>query len=174
MSAEISKNGANDGSPKIAPCLWFDSQSEDAAKFYVSIFKNSQIDSVSNYGEASAAASGQPEGSVMWVTFTIAGQQFTALNGGKSFQISPAISFVLYCDTQDEIDFYWDKLSAGGQPIECGWVTDKFGVSWQVVPRALNKLWQEGNAKKLENLMRALMTMKNLDQQVLLDAYEQG
>ena len=122
---------------KITPNLWFDNQAEEAPNFYVSIFNNSQIGSITRYGEAGADISGKPKGSVMTVTFQIEGQEFTALNGGPQFKFTEAISLLVNCETQQEVDQLWEKLSAGGEPGPCGWLKDKYGVSWQVVPRIL-------------------------------------
>ena len=135
---------------KISPCLWFDSQAEDAAKFYVGVFKNSQIGRISRYGEAGEEIHGRKPGTVMTVEFVLEGQQFTGLNGGPHFKFSEAISFQVACKTQDEIDFYWDKLGAGGDPKarQCGWLKDKFGLSWQIVPEALADLMTSGTAEQ--------------------------
>ena len=119
---------------KITPCLWFDSQAEEAANFYVSIFKNSKIGNITRYGEAGAKVSGRPKGSVMTVTFEIEGQDFMALNGGPHFKFSEAISFMVNCETQEEIDEMWEKLSDGGEKGQCGWLKDKYGLSWQIAP----------------------------------------
>src|SRR5881409_3852826 len=122
---------------KISPFLWFDHQAEDAVNFYVSIFKNSKIGSVTRYAEEAAKASGRPKGSVMTVAFELNGQEFVALNGGPIFKFTEAISFVVNCETQAEVDHFWEKLSGGGQEVQCGWLKDRFGVSWQVVPTVL-------------------------------------
>ena len=159
---------------KIAPCLWFDSNAEEAVQFYTSIFKNSRILHVARYGEAGAEASGQPEGTVMTVTFELEGQQFMALNGGPVFTFSPAISFMVSCETQEEIDTFWDRLSAGGEPRECGWLKDKYGVSWQVVPSVLSEMLQDKDTEKTERVIAALMQMKKLDANILKQAYAYG
>jgi predicted 3-demethylubiquinone-9 3-methyltransferase (glyoxalase superfamily) len=159
---------------KINPCLWFDSQAEEAAKFYVSIFKNSKILHIAHYGSEAAKISGKPEGSVLTVAFQIEGQDFMALNGGPLFAFSPAISFMTNCDTQEEIDALWAKLTEGGQESQCGWLTDKFGVSWQIVPTMFGKLMQQGDAKKSESMMTALLQMRKLDINGLKTAYDQG
>ncbi len=125
---------------KITPFLWFDHQAEEAANFYVSIFKSAKINIITRYGKAGFDVHGRPEGSVMTVEFELNGQVFTALNGGPHFRFNEAISFVVGCDTQEEIDYYWEKLSAGGQESQCGWLKDKYGVSWQIVPNDLKKL----------------------------------
>ena len=151
---------------KITPFLWFDSQAEDAANFYVSVFKNSKVKAVSRYGDAGPG----PKGSVMTVAFELNGQDFTALNAGPQFKFSPAISFVVNCETQEEVDHYWEKLSAGGRTDQCGWLTDKFGLSWQVVPTILGKLMSSGDARKGERVMKALLQMKELDVAALQQA----
>ena len=151
----------------ITPCLWFDSQAEEAALFYTSIFKNSGIDAISRYGKEGFEHHGQPEGKVLTVAFHINGQAFTALNGGPVFKINEAISFQVMCDTQDEIDFYWEKLTEGGQEIQCGWLKDKFGVSWQIVPSILPQLMT--NPEKAGKVTTAYMQMKKFDIQTLLN-----
>lgn len=144
---------------KITPFLWFDNQAEDAAKFYVSVFKDSKMGQVSRYGEGMPG----PAGSVMTAGFEIEGQAFIALNGGPVFKFTEAVSFVVNCDTQKEIDHYWDKLTAGGgKEVQCGWLKDKFGLSWQIVPSALPEL-----VKKSDKVMQALLHMKKLDISVL-------
>ena len=157
---------------KIAPFLWFDDQAEEAAKFYTSIFKRSKIVSVARYGEAGAQASGRPKGTVMTVTFQLEGQEFVALNGGPQFTFTEAISFVVNCRTQREIDELWRKLSEGGEEVQCGWLKDKYGVSWQIVPAVLSKMLQDHNAEKREQVMRALLQMKKLDLEQLQRAYK--
>ena len=153
---------------KITPFLWFDNQAEDAAQFYSSIFKNSKILNVSRYGDAGPG----PKGSVMVVSFQLEGQQFTALNGGPRFKFSEAFSFVVSCENQQEIDNYWNKLTAaGGQESQCGWLKDKFGFSWQIVPAALGQL-MSGDAKKANRVMQALLQMKKLDIATLEEAAE--
>src|SRR5262245_19111060 len=151
--------------PKIAPCLWFDDRAEEAARFYVGIFKNSKILDVSRYSEAGYEVHGRPAGSVMTVSFELDGQRFTALNGGPLFKFSEAISFQISCETQEEVDHYWSKLSAGGDPNaqQCGWLKDKFGLSWQVVPTALPKLLMDPDATKSKRAMDAMLQMKKLD-----------
>lgn len=159
------------GIQKISPFLWFDDNAEEAAKFYTSIFKNSRITDVARYGEAGAKASGRQMGSVMTVSFELEGQKFMALNGGPVFKFSPAISFAVTCDTQDEVDHFWEKLSDGGQEVQCGWLTDRYGVSWQIVPKALIEMLQDGDAKKSERVMEAMLQMKKLEIQGLRNAY---
>lgn len=144
---------------KITPFLWYESQAEEAANFYVSIFKNSKVVNITRYEEASAKASGQPAGTVMTVDFQLDGQSFVALNGGPHCKLNEAVSFVINCATQEEIDYFWEKLTAdGGQEVECGWLKDRFGLSWQVVPVELT-----GLIKKSDKVMTALMQMKKLD-----------
>jgi predicted 3-demethylubiquinone-9 3-methyltransferase (glyoxalase superfamily) len=157
---------------KITPFLWFDNQAEEAMNFYVSIFKNSKVLSVQRYGKESAQASGRPEGSAMTASFLIEGQEFVALNGGPVFKISPAISFVVNCETQAEVDEYWKKLTAGGEEVQCGWLTDKFGVSWQIVPTALSKLLGHPDPAKSGRVMQAMLQMKKIDIAKLQRAYD--
>ncbi|MHB8845012.1 MAG: VOC family protein [Nitrospirota bacterium] len=159
------------GKKQVVPCLWFDSKAEEAAKFYVSTIKNSKMGNITRYGEAAAKASGQPAGSVLTVTFTINGQEFLAMNGGPQFTFSPAVSFVLTCDTQKEIDRLWDKLSEGGEKSVCGWLTDKYGLTWQVVPAVLDKMLEDKDAKRTEAVMEALLQMTKLDIRKLEEAY---
>lgn len=158
----------------INPCLWFDGQAEEAARFYTSIFKNSKIGSVSRYGEAGAAASGRPKGSVMTVTFQIDGQKFVALNGGPHFKFTEAISFMVNCETQQEIDHFWEKLSEGGEPGPCGWLKDKYGLSWQIVPAVLEEMMQDKDARRSERVMEAILKMKKLDIKALKEAHAHG
>ncbi|MBI3675163.1 MAG: VOC family protein [Proteobacteria bacterium] len=157
---------------KITPCLWFDSQGEDAAKFYVSIFKNSSIDKVSRYGKEGFEIHHRPEGSAMTIAFTLEGQSFTALNGGPNFKFSEAVSFIVTCDSQKEIDTYWDKLNADPHGGQCGWLKDKFGLSWQIVPADMPKWAGDPDAKKSGRVMNALLKMKKLDIEALRRAYE--
>ena len=152
---------------RLTPFLWFDSQAEEAARFYVSIFRNSRIVTTTHYGKAAAEASGRPQGSVMTVKFLLGGQEFVALNGGPPFKPNEAISFVVNCETQEEIDEFWEKLSEGGETGECGWLKDKFGVSWQVVPAILGELVADSDPEKSERVMRALVHMKKLDLKAL-------
>jgi predicted 3-demethylubiquinone-9 3-methyltransferase (glyoxalase superfamily) len=155
---------------KITPCLWFDGKAEEAMSFYTSIFKNSKVGSVARYGEAGPGE----KGSVMTATFELEGQPFMALNGGPMFKFSPAISFVVYCQTQEEIDDFWARLLEGGAPQQCGWLTDKFGVSWQIVPTVLAEMMQDKDAEKAKRVMQAMLKMVKLDIKVLRQAYEQG
>lgn len=148
---------------KITPFLWFDNQAEDAMNFYVSVFRNSKVLSVQRYGTEAAAASGRPEGSVMTASFVLDGQEFVALNGGPVYKITPAISFVVNCETQQEVDDMWTTLTAGGEEVQCGWLTDKFGVSWQVVPPVLEKLLGDPDRARAGRVMQALLQMKKID-----------
>ena len=154
---------------KITPFLWFDNQAEAAVNFYTSIFKNSRILSVSRYGEAGPG----PQGSVMTAAFELAGQEFMALNGGPQFKFTEAISFVVNCETQQEVDQFWEKLSEGGQKIQCGWLKDKYGVSWQIVPTILGELMQSGDAARSQRVMQALLQMTKIDIEGLKKAYQQ-
>ena len=147
----------------ITPFLWFDRQAEEAAEFYVSVFRNSKITKIARYPKATEQVAGKPAGSVMTVAFEIDGQEFVALNGGPHFTFSPAISFVVYRDTQAEIDDLWKKLSDGGAEEQCGWLRDKYGVSWQVVPTALDELLETPDTDKRERAMTALLRMKKID-----------
>ena len=154
---------------KIAPFLWFDGKAEEAMNFYTSIFKNSKVGDVMRYGDAGPG----PKGSVMSATFEIEGQEFIALNGGPMFTFSPAISFFVKCATQEEVDELWTKLSAGGQTQQCGWLKDKFGVSWQVVPTVLGAMLQDKDPEKAKRVMQAMMKMTKLDIKLLTQAHEQ-
>jgi predicted 3-demethylubiquinone-9 3-methyltransferase (glyoxalase superfamily) len=160
---------------KITPFLWFDNQAEEAINFYTSIFKNSEIGSVSRYDEAGAAASGRPNGSIMTATFQLEGQEFVALNGGPQFKFTKAISFVVNCESQEEIDYYWVKLSEGGdeKAQQCGWLKDKYGLSWQIFPPILGKLLQDKDPEKSKRVMNAMLKMKKFDIKTLKQAYEQ-
>ncbi|HHO47501.1 MAG TPA: VOC family protein [Desulfobacteraceae bacterium] len=159
---------------KIIPFLWFDHQAEEAADFYVSVFGNSRIVHIDRYGKAGSEASGRAEGSVMTVTFELEGQQFVAFNGGPEFTFSPAISFVVNCTTQEEVDALWEKLAAGGdeKAQQCGWLQDRYGVSWQIVPAVLEEMLRDKDTEKAERTMRAMLRMKKLDIDVLRQAYE--
>jgi len=156
---------------KITPCLWFDDNAEEAVKFYVSLFKNSRIGRIARYGEEGAKVSGRPKGSVMTVTFRLNGQEFIALNGGPLFKFTEAVSFIVYCKTQKEVDRFWEKLSAGGQKGPCGWLKDKYGLSWQIVPTVVDKLLRDKDARKAERVMAALLQMGKLDIAALRRAY---
>lgn len=159
---------------RISPFIWFNDQAEEAANFYTSIFRNSSIDKVVRYGEAGAEASGQPAGQVMTISFTLDGLSFTALNGGPHFQITEAISFVVDCETQKEVDEYWNRLSDGGEEGHCAWLKDKFGVSWQIVPRALVEMLSDPDPEKSKRVMEAMLQMNKIDIATLERAYEQG
>src|SRR3989454_10946121 len=152
---------------KITPFLWFDNQAEEAVNFYTSIFKNSKVLSVSRYGEAGPG----PKGSVMVAPFELAGQEFLALNGGPQFKFTEAISFVVNCETQEEVDEFWEKLSAGGQEVECGWLKDKYGLSWQIVPTVLVEMLQDKNPERSQRVMKAVLQMKKIDIEGLKKAY---
>ena len=158
---------------RIAPCLWFDHQAEEAARFYTGIFRNSKIVNVTRYGEAGREIHGRPAGSVMTVAFELDGQPFTALNGGPLFKFNEAISLQVFCANQDEVDHYWEKLSAGGDTNaqQCGWLKDKYGVSWQVVPTALLEMVSDANSKKSQRAFEAMLQMKKLDIDKLERAY---
>jgi predicted 3-demethylubiquinone-9 3-methyltransferase (glyoxalase superfamily) len=153
---------------KITPFLWFDDNAEEAAKFYTSIFKHSKIMSIVRYGDAGPG----PKGTVMTVAFQLEGQDFTALNGGPRFTFSPAISLVVNCKTQAEVDELWERLSEGGETQQCGWLTDKYGVSWQIVPTVLSEMLQDKDAQKSQRVMRAMLQMTRLDIKRLKQAYE--
>ncbi|MGC3958620.1 MAG: VOC family protein [Verrucomicrobiota bacterium] len=157
---------------KMTLCLWFDTQAEAAVKFYTSVFKNSTVGKVSCYDEAASKASGQPIGSVMTIEFKLNGQDFIALNGGPHFKFNEAISLVMYCDTQAELDRYWKKLtSGGGKEVCCGWLKDKYGLSWQIVPTILSKLASDKNATKAARVMQVVMNSVKLDIKKLKAAY---
>lgn len=154
---------------KITTFLWFDNNAEEAANFYVSVFKNSGVLNTTHYGDSGAG----PKGKVMTVDFELDGERFTALNGGPNFKFTEAISLVVNCESQQEIDYFWEKLSAGGgQTVECGWLKDKYGLSWQIVPTILWKLFEGGDQAKTDRIMKAVMTMKKLDLEALKKAAE--
>lgn len=155
---------------KITPFLWFDNNAEEAVNFYLSIFRNSRIVNMSRWGDGGPV----PKGTVMSVTFELNGQEFMALNGGPTFKFSPAISFFVKCETQQEVDDYWEKLSAGGTKERCGWLKDKYGVSWQIIPDALGKFLQEKDPAKSKRVMNAMLQMDKIDIQGLQKAYEQA
>ena len=152
-------------SPKIVPCLWFDTQAEEAARFYTGIFKNSKIGTIARYSEAGHEVHGRAAGTVMTVEFELDGQKFTALNGGPHFKFNEAISFQIMCQDQKEVDHYWNKLSQGGDPSaqQCGWLKDKFGLSWQVVPTPLLEMLTDPDREKADRTMEAMLQMKKLD-----------
>lgn len=156
----------------ITPCLWFDDQAEEAAKFYVSVFKNSRLGAITHYGEVGARVSGRPKGSVMTVTFEIDRQEFMALNGGPLFRFTAAISFMVKCETQQEIDEMWRKLSEGGEEGPCGWLKDKFGLSWQIVVPAWDEMLRDQNSERSERVMAAILQMSKPDVRRVQQAYE--
>jgi predicted 3-demethylubiquinone-9 3-methyltransferase (glyoxalase superfamily) len=159
---------------RITPCLWFDDKAEDAARYYTGIFRNSRIVRVSHYTEAGREVHGRPAGSVLTVEFELDGQSFTALNGGPQFKFTEAISLMVNCETQKDVDYYWEKLSAGGDPTaqQCGWLKDKYGLSWQVVPSAVSDMMSDPDTEKAGRVMEALLPMKKLDIGKLKQAYE--
>lgn len=161
---------------KITPCLWFDHKAEEAANFYVSLFKNSKILETTYYhGKEVVEVSGMPEGSVLTVLFELDGDKIMALNGGPIFQFSEAVSLMIDCKDQEEVDHFWNKLTAdGGQESECGWLKDKYGLSWQIVPSVMDKLLNSDNAKKSEAAMNAMLKMKKIDIQTIQDAYDKA
>ena len=152
---------------KITPFLWFDGDAEEAAQFYTSVFEDSKIVTVTRYSEAGP----RPAGSVMTIVFHICGQEFIALNGGPQYKFTPAVSFVVSCQTQAEIDRYWDRLVEGGRPVQCGWLTDKFGLSWQIVPAAIGQMLQDKDAERRKRVMQAVFSMVKLDIAELQRAY---
>jgi predicted 3-demethylubiquinone-9 3-methyltransferase (glyoxalase superfamily) len=158
--------------PKITPFLWFDDQAEEAVKFYTSIFKNSKTGRILRYDEEAAKASGRPAGSVLTVEFELDGQKFVALNGGPQFKFNESISFVVNCETQEEVDYYWQKLTAdGGQESQCGWLKDKFGVSWQITPSVLIDMLHDKDPEKAGRVMKAMLQMQKIDIAKLKAAY---
>ena len=156
---------------KITPFLWFNDNADEAVKFYTSIFKKSKIGKIARYDEAGEKAAGRPAGSVMTIEFEIEGQDFIALNGGPHFKFNEAVSFVVSCKTQTEVDYYWNKLSAGGKEVQCGWLTDKFGLSWQIVPTILGELMSDKDPVKSQRVMEAMLKMVKLDINKLKAAY---
>lgn len=169
---------------KITPCLWFDDQAEEAARHYIAVFsgaqrpgssaKTSRILNVARYGEAGAEVSGMVKGTVMTVLFELDGEKFLGLNGGPLFTFSSAVSFMINCATQEEIDYFWEKLTAGGKAEQCGWLKDKHGVSWQIVPTVLGEFMEDKDARKSERVMQAVLQMKKLEIKRLQEAYEQA
>jgi predicted 3-demethylubiquinone-9 3-methyltransferase (glyoxalase superfamily) len=155
---------------RITPCLWFDGKAEEAMNFYTSIFKHAKVGDVMRWGDTGPGK----KGSVLSVTFELDGQEFIGLNGGPMFQFSPAVSFFVRCENQDEVDYYWDRLLEGGKPQQCGWLTDKFGVSWQVVPKVLGDMLKDKDAEKANRVMAAMMKQIKLDVGLLKAAYESG
>jgi len=160
-----------DGLQKITPFLWFDDKAEEAVNFYTSIFKNLKVLGTTRYGEEAAKAARRPKGSVMTVVFEIEGQEFIALNGGPLFTFSPAISFVVNCKTQKEVDELWEKLSQGGEKSQCDWLKDKYGVSWQIVPTVLGEMLQDKDPEKSRRVMEAILKMDKIDIESLKQAY---
>jgi predicted 3-demethylubiquinone-9 3-methyltransferase (glyoxalase superfamily) len=154
---------------KITPFLWFDGNAEEAANYYVSIFKNSKLGQISRFGDGAPA----PPGSVMSVSFELDGQEFVALNGGPQFTFSPAVSFFVNCETQEEVDHFWEKFSDGGEIMRCGWLKDKYGLTWQIVPSTLGAMLQDKNPEKSKRVMQAMLKMDKLDVQKLQQAYDQ-
>ena len=159
---------------KISTCLWFDNQAEEAVKFYTSVFKNSKIGSTTHYDEASSKEAGMPAGTVLTMSFELEGRQFMALNGGPIFKFNESVSLIVNCDDQKEVDYYWDKLSEGGdeKAQQCGWLKDKYGVSWQIVPEVLSKLVGDPASEKSQRAMKAMLQMKKIDIEGLKKAYE--
>ena len=154
---------------KITPFLWFDTQAEEAMNFYISIFKNSKVVGVSRWGEAGPV----PKGTAMSATFELDGQKFMALNAGPQFKFTEAISFFVNCETQDEVDEFWEKLSEGGEKSRCGWLKDKFGLSWQIIPSALGEMLNDKDPQKSKRVMEAMMQMGKIDIKILKQAYDQ-
>jgi len=152
---------------KITPCLWFDQQAEEAARFYVSVFKNSRMGAITHYGESGPL----PKGTVLTVRFQLDGQEFVALNGGPTFHLTEAVSFMVNCDTQEEVDRMWDKLSEGGQQVQCGWLKDRYGLSWQIVPTVIAKMLIDPDPARVNRVMKAILQMKKLDIKTLEEAY---
>jgi len=161
---------------KITPCLWFDHNAEEAVSFYTAIFKNAKVGKVSRYGEAGHEIHGKPAGTVLTIEFELNGQTFTALNGGPVFQFNEAVSFQVGCDSQEEVDYYWARLSEGGDPSaqRCGWLKDKYGLSWQIVPTILSRWLQDQDARKRDRMMKALLQMRKIDIKALERAVEEN
>ena len=157
---------------KITPFLWFDDKAEEATKFYTSIFKNSKVGKITRYDEEASKAAGRPAGSVMTVEFQVEGQEFVALNSGPVFKFTEAVSFVVNCKTQEEVDHFWLKLSAGGEESRCGWLKDKFGLSWQIVPIVLIEMLADNDTAKAKRVMHAMLQMDKIDIPILKKAYE--
>jgi predicted 3-demethylubiquinone-9 3-methyltransferase (glyoxalase superfamily) len=156
---------------KINPCLWFDTEAEDAARFYCSVFKNSRLGKINRYVDEGQEIHGKQAGSVMAVEFEIDGQRFAALNGGPQFKFTEAISFQVHCDDQNEVDYFWEKLSEGGEEVACGWLKDKFGLSWQIVPKALFEMLSSADAARTKRVTKAFLQMKKFDIAALERAY---
>jgi predicted 3-demethylubiquinone-9 3-methyltransferase (glyoxalase superfamily) len=170
MQVEQLENIGENQMKKITPFLWFDDKAEEAMTFYVSVFKNSKVGSVTRYGEGGPG----PKGKVMTATFELDGQEFMALNGGPEFKFTEAISFYVNCETQEEVDELWEKLSKGGQQGQCGWLKDKFGLSWQVIPSILGKLLRDKDAEKSKRVMKAMLQMQKIDIKKLKQAYDRA
>lgn len=156
----------------ITPFLWFDDKAEEAVNLYVSLFKNSKVKGIARYSEAASAAAGRPAGTVMTVEFELNGQPFMALNGGPHFMFTEAVSFMVNCETQREIDEFWEKLSEGGQTSQCGWLKDKYGLSWQVVPTALGQMMKDKDPQKSKRVMEAMLKMTKIEIPLLQQAYD--
>jgi predicted 3-demethylubiquinone-9 3-methyltransferase (glyoxalase superfamily) len=160
---------------KITPFLWYEDKAEEAANFYVSLFKNSKVGDITRYNEASEKAAGRPAGSVMTVAFVLEGQEFVAINGGPAFKLTEAVSFVVSCESQEEVDKYWNALTAdGGQESQCGWLKDKYGLSWQITPTILIEMFKDKNQAKAKAVMEAMLQMKKIDIPTLRKAYDQA
>jgi predicted 3-demethylubiquinone-9 3-methyltransferase (glyoxalase superfamily) len=174
VSEQYWRTNMADKIQRISPCLWFDDQAEEAANFYVSIFRNSRIRNISRFGKAGYEVHGRPAGSVMTVEFELDGYRLTALNGGPVFKFNEAISLQVDCKTQHEVDYYWDKLAEGGdeQARQCGWLKDRYGVSWQIVPAVLAGMMRDPVTEKSDRVMHAVLRMKKMDIAALLRAYE--
>jgi predicted 3-demethylubiquinone-9 3-methyltransferase (glyoxalase superfamily) len=159
---------------QISPCLWFDGQAEEAARFYISVFKKGKITAITHYPNVGQEIHRRPAGSVMTVEFTLNGLPFLALNGGPNFKFNEAVSLMILCDTQAEVDYYWEKLSEGGDPSgqACGWLKDRFGLSWQVVPKGLMKIWKDSKSPGMQRAFMAMMDMKKLDIEKLKAAFK--
>ncbi len=159
---------------KITPFLWFDDKAEEAANFYASVFKNSKVGNVTRYNDESSAAAGRPKGSVMTIEFQLEGQDYIGLNGGPHFKFTEAVSFSVSCETQEEVDRFWEKLSEGGQESQCGWLKDKYGLSWQIVPRVLPELLKHKDPEKSKRVMKAMLQMTKIDINALKQAAEEN
>ena len=173
MDAQLSNDerGGKMNIPKISPCIWFDKNAEEAVNLYISLFRDSEIISVDRYNKQTAEVSGMPEGSVNFIRFTLAGQEFGALNGGPAFALTPAISFAVLCETQEEIDKFWDAFSEDGKTMQCGWLTDKYGVTWQIVPDELDAMLHDEDEDKVKKVWDAMLKMEKLDINELREAY---
>jgi len=169
----VRKLGRRNEMQKITPFLWFDEKAEEAVNFYVSVFKNSKIGGITRYDEEGSKAAGRAKGTVMTVEFQLDGQEFTALNGGPHFKFTEAISLVVNCETQEEVDKFWEKLSEGGEKSRCGWLKDKYGLSWQVVPTVLAEMFLDKDAEKSQRVMKAMLQMDKIDIKTLKQAYGQ-